>query len=237
MPGGELNVAGGNYSVAAGLRAHADHAGAFVWADSSTSNAFSSSAANQFLIQASGGVGINTANPNKPLSVRGEGTDSELIGLKNNADSLKWYVNLKSSGLNFAESGVADFRLFLQEGGNVGIGTGDPQGTLDVNGPIMQRGGDLHADYVFEDDYPLESIEEHSESMWREKHLPAVGPGQKDDQGREYVEYGARLWGILEELEKAHIYIELLHNRNNSLERELWNVRQVVSELVEKAGR
>ena len=48
---------------------------------------------------------------------------------------------------------------------------------------------------------------------------------------------GARLRGILEELEKAHIYIELLHNRNNSLERELWNVRQVVSELVEKAGR
>ena len=52
----------------------------------------------------------------------------------------------------------------------MGIGTGDPQGALDVNGPILQRGGDLHADYVFEDDYPLESIEEHSESMWREKH-------------------------------------------------------------------
>ena len=46
------------------------------------------------------------------------------------------------------------------------------------------------------------------------------------------MEYGARLRGILEEMEKPPIYIELLHNRNNSLERELWNVRQVVSELV-----
>ncbi len=98
------------------------------------------------------------------------------------------------------------------------------------------RVGVKDADYVFDDYYQLESIEEHSKSMWKEKHLPAVGAGEKDDRGREYVEYDSRMRGILEELEKAHIYIELLHNQNKTLEVQLRDVQQVVAELVEKAG-
>ncbi len=38
--------------------------------------------------------------------------------------------------------------------------------------------------------------------------------------------------GILEELEKAHIYIEQLHNQNKTLEAQLREVQQVVAELV-----
>ena len=36
---------------------------------------------------------------------------------------------------------------------------------------IYQRGSELHADYVFEDGYELESIEEHARHMWQAKHL------------------------------------------------------------------
>ena len=72
--------------------------------------------------------------------------------------------------------------------------------------------------------------------MWREKHLPGVGPGEKDGEGREYVEYGSRMRGILEELEKAHIYIEQLHNRNKNLESRLRAVEQVVTRLAKKPG-
>jgi len=96
--------------------------------------------------------------------------------------------------------------------GNVTIGT-----RLDVNGPIYQRGAVLHADYVFEAGYKLESIDEHSEFMWQEKHLPAMPKIQKDENGREIVEIGARSKGIVEELEKAHIYIEQLHKENKEL--------------------
>jgi hypothetical protein len=59
IPGGLNNIASGDYSVAAGLKAKAIHAGAFVWADNSNTD-FESSATNQFLIRASGGVGIGT---------------------------------------------------------------------------------------------------------------------------------------------------------------------------------
>jgi hypothetical protein len=62
VPGGAQNTASGNYSLAAGQRAKANHDGALVWADSQSAD-FASTAADQFLIRAGNGVGINTNNP------------------------------------------------------------------------------------------------------------------------------------------------------------------------------
>ncbi len=55
--GGEANNAGGKFSYAFGRRAKANHAGAFVWADSTDSD-FASSAVNQFNVRSSGGTRI-----------------------------------------------------------------------------------------------------------------------------------------------------------------------------------
>ena len=68
VPGGQLNVAGGDFSFAAGQQAQAFHQGAFVWADSQNAT-FSSTANNQFLIRARGGVGIGTPSPAATLHV------------------------------------------------------------------------------------------------------------------------------------------------------------------------
>jgi hypothetical protein len=114
--------------------------------------------------------------------------------------------------------------------GNVGIGTTNPQGTLDVNGPIYQRGGVLHADYVFEPDYQLESINEHSEFMWQNKHLAAIPKVKKDETGREIIEVGAHRKGIVEELEKAHIYIEQLHKQNKALEKRVAALEKMLAQ-------
>jgi hypothetical protein len=62
VPGGYDNTAQGNFSFAAGRKARANHAGCFVWADT-TGGDFVSTGANQFLICASGGVGIGTSSP------------------------------------------------------------------------------------------------------------------------------------------------------------------------------
>ena len=72
IPGGQFNKAAGKYSFAAGRRAKALHHGSFVWADSTDAD-FSSSAPNQFLIRASGGVGIGTANPQGALDMSSAG--------------------------------------------------------------------------------------------------------------------------------------------------------------------
>ena len=55
VPGGTGNAAGGDYSFAAGSNADASDDGSFVWADSSPYQ-FSSSAANEFAVRATGGV-------------------------------------------------------------------------------------------------------------------------------------------------------------------------------------
>jgi hypothetical protein len=86
--------------------------------------------------------------------------------------------------------------------------TGTPVFTIQNDGRILHRGAEIHADYVFEPGYQLESIDEHTAFMMKEKHLSAVPKAQKDDgTGQEIVEYGSLMRGLLEELEKAHLYI------------------------------
>ncbi|MFH1374612.1 MAG: hypothetical protein ABII79_12530 [bacterium] len=68
IPGGLDNNADGIYSFAAGRRAKANHSGTFVWADGTDAD-FSSTASDQFLVRASGGVGIGTTSPQGALDV------------------------------------------------------------------------------------------------------------------------------------------------------------------------
>jgi len=69
VPGGRSNYAGGHFSFAAGLHARAAHDGAFVWADS-TDAEFASTRKNQFLVRASGGVGLGTNDPGTGTALR-----------------------------------------------------------------------------------------------------------------------------------------------------------------------
>lgn len=70
IPGGNNNHVGGDYGFAAGRQAQSEHQGTFVWSDS-TSGSFASTGPDQFLIQAAGGVGLNTNTPIEPLTVGG----------------------------------------------------------------------------------------------------------------------------------------------------------------------
>ncbi len=69
IPGGDLNAAAQN-SFAAGHRAKANHSGAFVWADSTEAD-FATTGTNQFLLRATGGVGIGLNQPTNKLHVAG----------------------------------------------------------------------------------------------------------------------------------------------------------------------
>jgi hypothetical protein len=76
---GVESAANGNFATAMGTRAHADHAGSFVWSDLTEDN-FNSTAPNQFLIRASGRVGINTNQPKSTLHVNGMVTAAAFSG-------------------------------------------------------------------------------------------------------------------------------------------------------------
>jgi hypothetical protein len=72
VPGGRSNTAAGNYSMAAGFHAKALHQGTFIWGDAHGFDV-SSTADNQFLVRASGGMMLSPNNgalqPNAQLHV------------------------------------------------------------------------------------------------------------------------------------------------------------------------
>src|SRR5205085_556172 len=68
---GQLSEAGGSISTAMGNRAKANHDGTFVYADASSLDDFASTANNQFLIKATGGVGIGNNAPHHQLRISG----------------------------------------------------------------------------------------------------------------------------------------------------------------------
>jgi hypothetical protein len=68
VPGGAQNAAAGNYSFAAGRRAKANHAGAFVWGDSTAADV-ASTGANQFILRSAGGIWLGTTSaPSIPVT-------------------------------------------------------------------------------------------------------------------------------------------------------------------------
>ena len=196
----------------------------------------------------SGNVGIGTPMPGAPLHVLSSGDGSDLLldnrgtsgrgshisffkdGAPYGAVGMTGKIEGDSStdiglfaeggnGLRFYVNGSAAEVVKIEASGRVGIGTPNPQGTLDVNGTIFQRGASLHADYVFRPDYALESIEDHAEFMWANRRLKAMPKAELDEDGQEMIEVGAQHRGTLEELEKAHIYIQQLHKHMKTLEK------------------
>jgi len=72
-----------------------------------------------------------------PLVIKANGPD--ILAFQDNTGTPRWHWNLLGGGLNFVESNVADYRLFLETGGQVGINTNNPSEQLDVNGSARIR--------------------------------------------------------------------------------------------------
>lgn len=118
VAGGTNNEANGFRSFAAGRRAKAEHNNTFVWADGTDSD-FATTAANQFLIRAGGGVRINTnvAKPGVALLVNGSvvtgspdstasGANSFAAGVLNTASGASSFI---AGGNENAASGLRGF--------------------------------------------------------------------------------------------------------------------------------
>jgi hypothetical protein len=108
VAGGSANRASGDNSFAAGHRAKALDTGSFVWADSQEAD-FASSDANQFLVRAQSGMGINTTQPEAALHIFNPGFTTNVypFTLSNPALMLDGYQSFNNV-LAFAENGSVD---------------------------------------------------------------------------------------------------------------------------------
>ena len=128
---GYFTQAIGDYSFAGGDHAVANHNGSFVWADSSSADIFANERANQFVIRASGGVGIGTtAPPPGGLQVASGGLAVTGASSPNYPGAQGVFVeNAGTFGAVYAFDYVSTHALPLclnSPGGNVGVGTTAP---------------------------------------------------------------------------------------------------------------
>jgi trimeric autotransporter adhesin len=102
IAGGLNNSAAGSYAFAAGRRAKAMHAGAFVWADSTDAD-FASTTTNQFNIRATGGLRLETGASGATLNgqpiLSGTVPGGNLAGIYSNA------VTFNNTGNSFTGNG------------------------------------------------------------------------------------------------------------------------------------
>ncbi len=203
---------------------------------------------NSLRINNLGHVGLGTQIPQDKLHVLNDNLRIEQANATDNAqlnfiaNGNTWEIkNNKDTGrLTFFAPGggatTASFKFDRQAQENlfrVGVVGGD---TVDINGNLVVT-GTITPDYVFTPEYALESIEDHAAYMWQHQHLPAVQAGKVNAQGQGLINVGARSQGMLEELEKAHIYIEQLHEKATSRDTEIEALKSKVSTLKAKEAR
>jgi len=146
IPGGSLNFAT-TYAFAAGRRARASHTGAFVWADSQFAE-FASSAANQFLIRAAGGVGINLTNPATALGVNGT-VSASALGIGTTAPDAPLHVQSGAVGLalnsrtvlGLERIGDTWLQMITTTSNHAGLIFGSPYDSLDASLRYNNLGG------------------------------------------------------------------------------------------------
>ena len=102
-------------------------------------------------------------------------------------------------------------------------------GTLTTSGTTCGTGCDL----VFTEGYKLPTIEEHAAQMWENSYLPNVGPTVENEPFNITEKTG----GMLNELEKAHIYIAQLNNTIKLKSNELDNVKVKYNLLEERLSK
>jgi hypothetical protein len=159
----------------------------------------------------SAGVGIGTTTPQNDFHIKDTGANA-IFDVESGQRQWRFSVSNSAPG---------DFRIRDNTGGQDFMTfTGGSAGNVTIAGTLVTGGGGTCAppnpacDGVFFPDYELESIDDHASYMWQNQHLPAVGPTRPGEP----INITLKTTAVLNELEKAHIYIEQLHKRLEKLE-------------------
>jgi hypothetical protein len=178
---------------------------------------------NSLSVNAAGRVGLGVASPNAGLHMyRNDGLARVIVHEGNAVSALRTQFHMINNGpVNTQhDTGNATWRQQFQDnaytltkndtGGNemtIIAGSGDVtiRGSLFTGGPSCGSG----CDAVLSPDFTVESIEDHASVMWSAGFLPAIGSTVPDEP----INLTEKMGGVLNELEKAHIYIEQLHKR------------------------
>ncbi len=189
--------------------------------------------------QAWGNVGIGTASPTGKLEVY----DGQLVINEPNGNpevrflengTLQYTFQYKPANDYFtiSEYGVSD-HFVIKDGGNVGIGTTNPQSKLTVNGIItaeeIEVQVDIQPDFVFENNYKLMPLNELEKVIKKEKSLPGIPTSE--EAVKEGVKLGDMQSKLLQKVEELTLYVIEQDKKLTELKKEVGSLRKENREL------
>ncbi len=185
----------------------------------------------QMSILDNGYVGIGTNTPQHKLTV--EGT------FRTQRESTGQFMNVflhpqGNTFLNFGGLGQNNFIAFQINSGKIMHISEDElevYGNISVQGGSFIDDGTIIADYVFDESYQLMPMEEQGLFMRMNKHLPKVDSEKKIKLDGSY-DMARRREQILEEVEKAHLYIQQLNKMYKILDKKNQEMFNMIKELV-----
>ncbi len=174
------------------------------------------------------GPAAGTTSSGGRLSLSGSSAELSFVNrsittfVKNPTQGERWVIYNSGSPtdgrLNFWSGG--DKVVFTKEG-HVGIGTANPTALLTVNGKIEAEEIEckhIGADYVFDEDYKLKSLEDVAEFVEKNHHLPGIAPASETEKG---VDLGVFTEKLLEKIEELTLYTIEQERKINALQAQL----------------
>ena len=199
--------------------------------------AASMAVADSLFVDATGNIGVGTNTPADKLHVldgnfrveqTGAGVAAKLNFITANG-TWEMKQNGNTGRMQFSNSATAGAPLKFDpqaQDNLLKVGT-DAADTVTITGKLVINGTEVNVpDYVFEDSYKLPSIEEQASFMFKNKHLPSVKKADADLKARN-IDILSQQMAVLEELEKAHIYISQLNDTVKEMKSEIAALKAV----------
>jgi hypothetical protein len=183
---------------------------------------------NALTIKENGNIGIGTTVPPQQLSITGgigfanqNAIDKKLYSPQDG--TLEWLTHDGAGEHGFAVSHQGERRVYLNTkgnsyliGGNVGIGTTNPDEKLTVNGVIHAKevkvdlSGPL-ADFVFKPDYKLMSLPQVEKFVKANNHLPQMPSAE--EVAKNGLSMGEMQNKLLQKVEELTLYAIQQNNK------------------------
>ncbi len=174
----------------------------------------------KFIVTNAGKVGVGTSTPTSRMEVHDSGAEANLMVFNTDANGARTYLTSSpnqssiQTDKNFAirtnGGGVWRDKVTVTNGGNVGIGTSNPDELLAVKGKIhaQEVKVDLAVpgpDYVFDKNYELQTLSELERYISINNHLPDVPAANEMEENG--VNLGEINMILLRKIEELTLYV------------------------------